>query len=99
MAVDRLAIIDLFGVYAQAYNAGKPGEFLSAFTDTVELAYAQAAEARVAAHPVWARRAPAVGGCPPGAGSEVRSDRVGDRVGRRWLFAGRNVVILTTWWA
>jgi hypothetical protein len=21
-----------------------------------------------------------------------------DRVGRRWLFAGRNVVTVTTWW-
>jgi len=78
-AADRLATIDLFGAYAQDCDAGKPGEFLSVFTDTVELAYAQAAEAHVAAHPVWARRAPAVGSCSPGAGSEVRSDRVGDR--------------------
>jgi hypothetical protein len=59
-AADRSAIIDLFGAYAQDYNACKPGEFLSVFTDTVELAYAQAAEAHVAAHPVWARRAPRI---------------------------------------
>jgi hypothetical protein len=44
----------------QNYDAGKPGEFLSVFTDTVELTYAQAAEAHVAAHPVWARRAPRI---------------------------------------
>jgi hypothetical protein len=44
----------------QDYDAGKPGEFLSVFTDTVELTYAQAAEAHVAAHPVWARGAPRI---------------------------------------
>jgi hypothetical protein len=38
-AADRLAIINLFGAYAQNYDAGKPGEFLSVFTDTVELTY------------------------------------------------------------
>jgi hypothetical protein len=59
-AADRLVIIDLFGAYAQDHDAGKPGEFLSVFTDTVELAYAQAAEAHEAAHPVWARRAPRI---------------------------------------
>jgi hypothetical protein len=32
-----LAIIDLFGAYAQDDDAGKPGEFLSVFTDTVDL--------------------------------------------------------------
>jgi len=59
-AADRLAIIDLFGAYSQDYDAGKPGEFLSVFTDTVELTYAEAEEAHVAAHPVWARRAPRI---------------------------------------
>jgi hypothetical protein len=34
-----LVIINLFGAYAQDYDAGKPGELLSVFTDTVELTY------------------------------------------------------------
>jgi hypothetical protein len=62
-----LAIIDLFGAYAQDYDACKPGEFLSVFTDTVELAYAQAAEAHVAAHPVWAQGAGRFGTPPQAA--------------------------------
>jgi len=32
-AADRLAIINLFGAYAQSYDAGKTDEFLSVFTD------------------------------------------------------------------
>jgi len=38
-AADRLAIINLFGAYAQSYDAGKTDEFLSVFTDEVELKY------------------------------------------------------------
>jgi hypothetical protein len=38
-AADRLAIINLFGAYAQSYDAGKLDEFLSLFTDKVELKY------------------------------------------------------------
>ena len=38
-AADRLAIINLFGAYAQNYDAGKADEFLSLFTDTAELKY------------------------------------------------------------
>ena len=38
-AADRLAIVDLFEVYVQDYDAGNPGEFLSMLTDTVELTY------------------------------------------------------------
>jgi hypothetical protein len=38
-AVDRLAIINLFGAYAQNYDAGKAEEFLSLFTGTAELKY------------------------------------------------------------
>lgn len=38
-AADRLAIINLFGAYAQSYDAGKTDEFLSVFTDKVELRY------------------------------------------------------------
>jgi hypothetical protein len=38
-AADRLAIVNLFGAYAQAYDAGKPDEFLAVFTDDVELKY------------------------------------------------------------
>jgi hypothetical protein len=37
--VDRLAIINLFGAYAQNYDAGKLDEFMSLFTDDVELKY------------------------------------------------------------
>jgi len=38
-AADRLAIINLFGAYAQSYDAGKTDEFLSVFTEEVELIY------------------------------------------------------------
>jgi len=38
-AADRLAIINLFGAYAQSYDAGKTDEFLSVFTEKVELIY------------------------------------------------------------
>lgn len=38
-ATDRLAIINLFGAYAQSYDAGKLEEFLSVFTDEVELKF------------------------------------------------------------
>jgi 3-phenylpropionate/cinnamic acid dioxygenase small subunit len=34
-----LAIINLFGAYAQSYDAGKLDEFLSVFTDEVELKF------------------------------------------------------------
>jgi len=33
-AADRLAIINLFEAYARNCDAGKPGEFLSVFTET-----------------------------------------------------------------
>jgi hypothetical protein len=36
-AGDRLVIVNPFGAYAQDYDAGKPGELPSVFTDTVEL--------------------------------------------------------------
>jgi len=40
-AADRLAIVNLFGVYAQSYDAGKIDEFVSLFTDApdVKLVY------------------------------------------------------------
>jgi hypothetical protein len=38
-AADRLAIVNLFGAYAQGYDAGKPDEFLSVFADDVEPRY------------------------------------------------------------
>ena len=38
-AADRLAIINLFGAYAQSYDAGKLDEFISLFADKVELKY------------------------------------------------------------
>jgi hypothetical protein len=37
--VDRLAIINLFGAYAQSYDASKLDEFISLFTDKAELKY------------------------------------------------------------
>ena len=38
-AADRLAIINLFGTYAQSYDAGKLDEFRSVFADKVELKF------------------------------------------------------------
>jgi hypothetical protein len=38
-AADRLAIINLFGAYAQSYDAGNLDEFMSLFADKVELKY------------------------------------------------------------
>jgi len=38
-AADQLAIITLFGAYAQSYDAGKLDEFMSLFADKVELKY------------------------------------------------------------
>jgi hypothetical protein len=38
-AADRLAIINLFGTYAQSYDAGRLDTFRSLFTDQVELKY------------------------------------------------------------
>lgn len=38
-AADRLAIINLFGAYAQSYDTGNLKEFMSLFTDKVELKY------------------------------------------------------------
>lgn len=43
-AADRLAIINFFGAYAQDYDVGKPGEFPSVFTATVELTYMNGGE-------------------------------------------------------
>lgn len=38
-AADRLAIVNLFGAYAQSYDAGNIDQFLSLFTNTADVKY------------------------------------------------------------